>query len=522
MPSNEDNKQTEFKAKENSKETKRSAAKKDAAVAVKKQKRSIGWFFGVIILILISITFVLPVSLLGFSGGNAITFGSYNGQKIKFEASNNNYFYNQYAALMQSATDTSSLQGVYQIWNQAFSSTVFYTALDQMAQKAKIIAADSVVDEAIRKNFTKDDGSFDSDAYSALDTASRAALKQQIAQAVPAQIVLNDMTTVLTSEAESEAIAAQNADGKTFKYVVVDATAYPVEEVTAYANANPQLFSSLELSILTVATAEEANAQLAAIQTGEKDFYTAAKEVSLDGYKEYGGVIGQVYYYQLKDILKNEEDVNKIFSAKKDELVGPLEMTGGNYALFEVSSEPVLPEMSEDDILAVQVYLNSNEGETVAAYAEAKANELFEMAQNASLETAADRLDLEVVSVGATSANIGGSSIPTPLKYADNKGALATVASNDTDYYASLYRSAEGTVLAPQKINNAYVVTEVGEAVDLSSSTTFIKSYWPNIASNLIQSDLQNMIFGSDKFDNQFYNVFFSQIYNLGGNKESK
>lgn len=519
MPSNEDNKQTEFKAKENSKETKKSAAKKDAAVAVKKPKHSLGWFIGVIILILISITFVLPVSLLGFTGGNALTFGTYNGKKISYEASNNNYFYSQYASLVQSASDTSSLQGVYQIWSQAFTNTVFFTAMDQMAQKAKIIAADSVVDQTIRKSFTNDDGEFDSEAYGALDTASRAAIKQQITQALPAQIVLSDMSTVLTSNAESEAIAEQGATGRTFKYAIIDATAYPVDEVTAYANANPQLFTSLEISMLTVATEEEAVAQLTAITAGEKDFYSAAQEVSLDGYKDVGGAVGQVYYYQLKEILKNEEDVNKLFSAKQGEIVGPFAMKQADaYSLFSITSEALLPEMNDDDILAVQAYLNSYDGERIATFTEAKANELFEMAQNASLETAAERLGLEIVEVAASTQNIGGSTLLTPLKYIDTTGGLATVSSNDSDYYASLYRSEEGTVLAPQKINNAYVVTEIGKDVDLSATTTFVKSYWPTIASNLIQNDLQNMIFGSDNFVNNFNEVFFSKVYSLGSN----
>jgi len=87
------------------------------------------------------------------------------------------------------------------------------------------------------------------------------------------------------------------------------------------------------------------------------------------------------------------------------------------------------------------------------------------------------------------------------------------------DYYKSLYTSSANTVLAPQKVNSAYIITKVGEDSDTSSGTSFIKSYYPYIASNQTSSDLQNMIFASDKFDNQFITVFFDKVYNLSDNQ---
>ncbi len=517
MPSNEDNKQTEFPKNENSKETKKTASKKEAVVVTKKKRQhSIGWFIGVIVLILISITFVLPVSLVGVSGGSAITFGSYNGKKINFEATADNYFYNQYSSLVQSATDTSSLQAVYQIWNQAFNNTVFFTAIDEMAKDAKIIAAQSVIDDTIRSSFTNDEGEFDAETYSSLDSATRAAIRQNAEQAVPAQIVLSDMTTVLTSDAESEAVASQGDVGRTFNYVVVDATAYPEDKVKEYAEANPQPFTSVEISMLTVETEEAATEQLNAITAGEKTFADVAKEVSLDGYKENGGEVGRTYYYQFQNIIANEDDLNKIFAAKEGDIVGPIAMNSG-YSLFQVTKGVTLPVMDEQDILAVQSYLNTNDSELISSFTKAKADELYQEAQGSSLTDAADKLGLEAVAVTATSQNIGASSLLPTFAYTDSVGALSSASADET-YYTTLYTEDTGSVLAPQQVSNAYIVTEVGEDQDTSAGTAFIEAYWPTIASSLTQSDLQNMIFGSDNFDNQFMTVFFDQIYNLGSN----
>ena len=110
----------------------------------KHQKRSIGWIIGVVVLILISITFILPTTALSGSG-SSIEFGRYNGEKIELEYGN--FFYNQISSLAsQYPMDAANS---FQIYYQAYYATVFETALRQMAEQAGIRTTDSMVNDAI-------------------------------------------------------------------------------------------------------------------------------------------------------------------------------------------------------------------------------------------------------------------------------------------------------------------------------------------------------------------------------------
>ncbi|MBQ0072507.1 MAG: peptidylprolyl isomerase, partial [Spirochaetales bacterium] len=67
---------------------------KKVKAAKKTNKKSIGWILGVVILILISVTFIIPAT--AFSGNHSSTglkFGAYKGKNV--ELNYNSYFYYQ-------------------------------------------------------------------------------------------------------------------------------------------------------------------------------------------------------------------------------------------------------------------------------------------------------------------------------------------------------------------------------------------------------------------------------------------
>ncbi|MEA4861075.1 MAG: SurA N-terminal domain-containing protein, partial [Sphaerochaeta sp.] len=125
--------------------------KKEAALKPKR-KITIGWVLGMIILILIAISFVLAPAIEAFVGkrsSDGIVFGTYGKEEIKYAYGN--YFYDQvqnYADQYKSS-GVDQTQALYQIWKSAYDSTVLFTAINQLASKAGIIAADDVVVRAI-------------------------------------------------------------------------------------------------------------------------------------------------------------------------------------------------------------------------------------------------------------------------------------------------------------------------------------------------------------------------------------
>ena len=90
------------------------------------KKKSFAWWAGVIVLILISITFILPAT--GISSlfvDSSIEFGSYGGEPIEYANGSDMYnqyssLYMQYGGLMEMATTT--------------TKTVFLTSLYTMPQ----------------------------------------------------------------------------------------------------------------------------------------------------------------------------------------------------------------------------------------------------------------------------------------------------------------------------------------------------------------------------------------------------
>ena len=91
-------------------------------VAAKKSKKSLAWWAGVIILILISITFVLPATGIGaIFTEDSIVFGKYNGEKIEYKPGN--YFGNQVSSIA-SQYETLDMSNIYSVWYQAYQSTV--------------------------------------------------------------------------------------------------------------------------------------------------------------------------------------------------------------------------------------------------------------------------------------------------------------------------------------------------------------------------------------------------------------
>ena len=113
---------------------KKGAKAPEAKVEAKKSKKSLAWWAGVVILILISITFVLPATGIGaLFAEDSIVFGKYNGEKIEYKPGN--YFGSQVNSLA-SQYDSLDMSNMYSIWYQAYQSTVLQTALNQEAAKA--------------------------------------------------------------------------------------------------------------------------------------------------------------------------------------------------------------------------------------------------------------------------------------------------------------------------------------------------------------------------------------------------
>ena len=208
----------------------------------KKHGKSLGWIIGVVVLILISLTFVLPTTVFTGSGSSSVEFGRYNGEKI--ELSYGNYFYQQLASIMSSGAVNS--QNMMQAYQRAYYMTVLETALRQMADQAGITVSDKMIDRAIIESgiFNDENGNYSSDLYREASAMEKSSVRMQLEETVPAQRVLTDISSVKTSAAENEFVSSFNDTVRAFDYITVDYSAYPDADAVAYAEADGAPFTA--------------------------------------------------------------------------------------------------------------------------------------------------------------------------------------------------------------------------------------------------------------------------------------
>lgn len=477
-------------------------------VAAKKSKKSLAWWAGVIILILISITFVLPATGIGaIFTEDSIVFGKYNGEKIEYKPGN--YFGNQVSSIA-SQYETLDMSNIYSVWYQAYQSTVLQTALNQEAKKAGIQATEYAANQYLLDSgiYSNDEGAFDKEKYDSYTQAQRDSIYNNVYASIPSMTVANDYSTVRSSDKEKDFVATIAATGRTFEYVAFGSEYYPDEEAIAYLNANPQPFAKIGLSMITLSTEDAAKALMDEINAGTKTFADAANE-SIDSFKTQSGKVGDVFFYNLSSTLASEENANAIFATAVDSLAGPY-YTSYGYSFFKVDSAPVMADATDSTTLAfVKNYIGNENPDLVTPYAEAAANEFY--ANPDFIYT-----DLDVYEVSSTPVNPNSSSFMSSFAYTDAAGLLSS-ASSDTAYVKSLYTGNTGDVLPPQKVGSYYIITKIGDESVSSSTKSSVPTFYDYIGSLSMQQDLQTAVFNNTAFEDDFVNTLFSKVLNLGG-----
>lgn len=478
----------------------------------KKHGKSAGWIIGVIVLILISVTFILPTTVFSTGNSRSINFGSYNGDEISLELAYDNYFYNQLYSLSQ--TYGMSSQNMMQLYAQAFYQTVFHTALSQLADEASISVSDRMISQGIVNSglYRDENGAFDLEAYNAASQLDKDALKQQLTDMIPAQVVYQDMTSVKTSNAEYSFVSALNANPRSFQYITVDYDSYPDADAVTYATANQEPFMTKNLSVITVATETEANDLIAAIQNGEKTFEEAATESSTDNYASESGNMRSVLFNDLQNMLSNSEDTATVFAIASGELSAPIQGYSG-WMIFRADSEAALADLTDPEVLSdVKRYMSINDSETMNAYVEAKSAEVYAAAVE-DFEKAATDNNLTITDVNASSYNPSSSSFINDIAGNDPEGLLYNVASSDAAFQEELFKVADNTVLEPMLTGSSYIIVRPVAPNNVNTNwTSYLDMMYSASMPSLVAQDIESSILSSDTFEDNFINTYISEV----------
>ena len=171
-----------------------------------------------------------------------------------------------------------------------------------------------------------------------------------------------------------------------------------------------------------------------------------------------------------------------------------------------------MPVFTQEETLdAIREYININAPELITEYA-AEAADVFYAAAADDYDGALGQAGLTSHAVDITAPSDGSSTIISSLQYTDSYGLLNSAASSDSNYLESLFKSEPGTVLAPHAAGNAYIVTRIGADETDSDQSGFVETFYDYVTSSSAQSDLQNAIFMSDKFEDHFLEKYLELI----------
>ena len=492
-------------------ETKPKKAKKDGEPWTAKRILTTV-IIAILALLMIGGLYYIIVMISQSKSENSNAWGYYDGEAIKIE--NNNVFYN--TLMSDSDFQTAYTNGDYstmmQSYYNAYQQQVIFTAITKDAKAAKIAAPQTLVDQMILDAgvYNDDDGNFSEETYKSTSDANKILVNSYYTSLYPYQVVLSDYSTTITTDEEKDFVTEIASKTRSFEYFVVDYNAYPDDLAAEYGQANADLFKSVSISMLSNSDEEKINQAYSDLNSG----LAWADEVSLystDSYASEGGVAGEIKMYALAATLSDSADLDKIVATEMGSYTEPIQTTSG-WAIYKIDSK-VLPAdfTNEETLTDIKSYIYNNEEETITAYLDSQITTIAELAQT-DFEAAAESCNATVETVSSVSDNIGESQYILGLESYDTNGYLATAA-EDESLSRELFTAEEGYVTGAISSDDKYIIAKVTTVNDNDTSMSYIISiYYNYYAPYQVQTDKMYAILLSDKFEDNFYTQFWSQL----------
>lgn len=502
--------------------------------AKKGDKKSIIWIIGVVILILISATFILPTTMFS-STQNAVSFGKYKGKSIDLTA--NSYFYYQlqsiYSYYVQNYGEQNASSASYNIYYTAFQQALVNEEFQAMATKAGFKATSNQVYDAIINSGYYSDGTntFSQEVYNQATDMQKEQIVSWMKAYVPFEEVEKTILSAPLSKAESEFITSLSNDRRTIEYLPVTGLTYPDEDAVEYAKAREELFKVMSFTRATYQTEEEAQNAMTAIANGTKTMEEAVSE-SIDSSASLEGKVENAYRYMIDNYLSSTapDGAEKIFSAEDGSLVGPIHTPEG-YTLFYVDKASADPDLTDETALSVvKSYITTNDSEVMKAYLEGLSATIYEEAKN-DFEATAEKYNLTIGKVNSVAENTGDSqyiysfnwtSESSSLTGTTTNGYVYTAALADKSFNEKLFSADYGTVFEPVYANNAYIICRPVEATTGDNySATLLSTLYNTYAPQNSLIDYESSIVTSDNVEDNFFNGYLQAAFGYGSSSQN-
>ena len=502
-------------------------------------KKNTAYTIGSLIVLLIcAFCFVVLPAFTGSEGqqNKLPPFGKYNKREITYEQDSDfaNYV-SQYGQMFQAYGQQLNEQTYYTVFKYAFDATVRKFAYEDAVNKSGYVVPQAAVNRNMVPFFSDENGNYSSKLYKQSDAKTVENLRKSIQSALVASRYSDDLfgseEDIVGSEAlyglkesdsELDFLKSYNANKRGFQMALFNTSDYPEEEKLKFAKEKQAKFNKFDISIVTVEDKAKAQTVLKRINNNEITFEDAISEYSLNYFTNSEGKVTSAYQYQIENLLVNKDDLAILTDLAVDSVTDVIE-TSNSFSIFKKNGETKTPDFEIDEYKdLVSTYLRNYEKTRIEDYFTAKANDFIAQATKSDFDSACTSMNIKNVEIPAFPLNYGSVAIADSLNT-----SIEGLSSADTNekFLETAFNLKMNEMSEPMVLNGYVAVIKYtsdgneAEAADTNDEETD-NSEDDNTAdvlsniSDLDQSSANSYILSSDKLENNFAEVYFSNMMN--------
>ncbi len=482
------------------------------------KKNTVYTLGSLIILLICAFCFVVLPAVEGRTsrnqGGDAPVFGKYNGKEIKYEqGSEFANFVSQFGQMYQMYGQQLDQTTYYQIFNQAFTSTVMNYAFTEEVKKSGYKVPKSAITRQILPYFQDENGNYSSKLYKQASDS----IKQELHDSAESILVANRFTedyfttedrlnlTPLygfkTSEAEKAFIADMNKEQRGFNVALFSKSDFPLDEKLKFANQNAAKFNKYDMFVITVEEKSNAESIAKRIANNEITFEDAISEYSDKNYSNTEGKLTNSYQYQIENILENKEDL-AVVTGLTENAVSAVVQTKLGYSIFKNAAAYTKPDFNTEEIQrAVTSYISAYESTLIEDYFTGIAKKFIAESKVSDFKSAAAKFGAKTSEIAPFPLNYGNVDV---LSKIDTSAEGMSNAEKNESFLNAAFSLKLNEMSEPFVLNNNIAVLQYvteGSSDDDDVNTNLFLTYDRNSATDIVMK--------SDKLENNFLSVYF-------------
>jgi len=343
-----------------------------------------------------------------------------------------------------------------------------------------------------------------------LDNNSRLEIWREVQESIAMNYLINDIGGLRISNAETAFIGEMASRRRSFEMVSFSLDTYPDYEVSAFAMANPGLFTEVHLSIISIYSNDrEAQQVYDSVVNGLVTFEDAARNNSHDMYADRGGDMGVIAGHELRWEIANESERERIMNLPTGSISELVRTPFDGWAFFRRVNQSARPVdlYDEFELMQVRSYIMNNERGRVEEWLVTGADTFRSLSDSIGFYDALEVMGLSSQSFGPIPINFGD----TQLFDAVNRLDIADLAGAGSNmlFWNMAFSTPLQSVSIPRVINSNVVLLYPTEELFLSEvEMSYFQWDYPRWISNEFDSTLRSYILNNPRFDNHFEQTF--------------